>query len=116
MEQQLVAVAESIVFLVQRNLSLLQSIGEPCAYALISGGLSRSDRLCQAISDLSQLPIRRPVQCEASARGSAFLLAGRPANWAKLPQQRFEPRPNPALLERYGRWNECMTVALLDQG
>jgi len=115
MEQQLVAVAESIVFLIQRNLSLLQSIGEPCAYVLISGGLSHSDRLCQALSDLSQLPLRRPAQCEASARGSAFLLAGRPASWAALPEQRFEPQPNPALLARYRRWSDCMAAALLNE-
>jgi glycerol kinase len=115
-EQQLVAVAESIVFLIQRNLSLLKDIGEPCEYVLISGGLSRSDPLCQSLSDLSRLPLRRPAQCEASARGTAFLLAGRPANWAQLPEQCFEPRPNPGLQERYRRWSECMTAALVDQG
>jgi glycerol kinase len=114
LEQQLVAVAESIVFLIQRNLSLLQDIGEPCEYVLISGGLSHSDPLCQAISDLSRLPLHRPAQCEASARGSAFLLAGRPANWAQLPERCFEPQPNPALLARYRRWSECMASALLD--
>jgi glycerol kinase len=112
-EQQLVAVAESIVFLIQRNLSLLQDIGEPCTYVLISGGLSRSDPFCQALSDLSGLPLRRPGQCEASARGSAFLLAGRPASWARLPEQRFEPQHSPALLARYRRWNDCMASAVL---
>lgn len=115
MEQQLVAVAESIVFLIQRNLSLLQGIGEPCAHVLISGGLSHSDRFCQTLSDLSRLPLRRPEQCEASARGAAFLLAGRPTSWAPLPEQRFEPRPNPKLLARYRRWSDCMASALLDQ-
>lgn len=113
-EQQLVAVAESITFLIQRNLSLIEGIGEPCAYVLISGGLSRSDRFCQTVSDLSRLPLRRPEQCEASARGSAFLLAGRPANWAQLPEQRFEPQRNPTLLDRYRRWSDCMASALLD--
>jgi glycerol kinase len=115
MQQQLVAVAESIVFLIQRNLSLLQGIGAPCAYVLVSGGLSRSDRFCQALSDLSQLPLRRPSQCEATARGSAFLLAGRPARWARLPEHRFEPQRNPGLLARYRRWSECMAAALLEQ-
>jgi glycerol kinase len=114
-QQQLVAVAESIVFLIQRNLSLLQGIGEPCAYVLISGGLSRSDRFCQALSDLSQLPLRRPGQCEATARGNAFLLAGRPARWARLPEQRFQPQPHPALLARYRRWSDCMAAALREQ-
>ena len=81
-EQQLVAVAESIAFLIQRNLALLQELGEPCTYVLVSGGVSRSDRFCQTLSDLCGLPLRRPEQCEASARGTAFLLAGRPVAWA----------------------------------
>lgn len=107
-QQQLVAVAESIVFLLQRNLALLAEIGEPCAYVLISGGLSRCDRFCQALSDLSGLSVRRPVQCEASARGTAFLLAGRPAHWAQLSERRFERQKNPALQSRYRHWNEAM--------
>ncbi|MFC5576903.1 FGGY family carbohydrate kinase [Lysobacter niabensis] len=114
-QQQLAAVAESIVFLIQRNLGLLQGIGEPCAHVLVSGGLSHSDRFCQALADLSQLPLRRPAQCEATARGTAFLLAGRPAHWARLPEQRFEPRRNPALLARYRRWSDCMAAALLER-
>ncbi len=113
MPQRLVAVAESIVFLVQRNLALLQGIDSPCTQLLASGGVSRSDAFCQALSDLSGLPLRRPAQCEASARGAAFLLAGRPAQWAQLPEQRFEPRDNPALCARYRRWSEAMAAALL---
>ncbi|MGH8029962.1 MAG: FGGY family carbohydrate kinase [Arenimonas sp.] len=109
----LVAVAESIVFLVQRNLERLRELDEPCAYVLASGGISRSDRFCQALADLSALPLRRPEQCEASARGSAFLLAGRPTDWARVPEQSFEPRANPALLARYRRWSEAMAAALL---
>lgn len=113
LEQQLVAVAESIVFLVQRNLDLLQQIGSPCTSVLISGGISQSNHFCQALSDLSKLPLRRPGQCEASARGSAFLLAGRPTDWAHLPEDRFEPRANPALSVRYARWSEAMALALV---
>jgi glycerol kinase len=110
--RQAVAVAESIVFLVQRNFELLQQVGVPCTDVLASGGLSQSDAFCQALADLGGLPLRRPAQCEASARGSAFLLAGRPADWAKLPEQRFEPRANPGLQARYQRWSDAMASAL----
>lgn len=113
--EKLVAVAESILFLIQRNLGLLQEIGTPCQYILISGGVSRSDRFCQLLSDLCGLPVRRPAQCEASARGAAFLLAGRPCEWARLPEQRFDPRANPQLITRYHHWRECLQVALLEQ-
>ncbi|QNP41902.1 FGGY family carbohydrate kinase [Lysobacter solisilvae (ex Woo and Kim 2022)] len=114
-QQHLVAVAESIVFLVQRNLDLLRSVGDPCDYVLVSGGLAHADRLCQALSNLSGLPLRRPAQCEASARGTAFLLAGRPADWARLPEQHFEPRADPALLARQRRWRASMAAALSGQ-
>src|SRR5207342_2038168 len=54
-EQQLVAVAESIVFLVERNLALLRPLGAPCTHVLASGGISQSDRFCQALADVAGL-------------------------------------------------------------
>jgi glycerol kinase len=110
--QALVAVAESIVFLVQRNLSLLRALDPPCAYVLASGGVSQSDRFCQALADVAGLPVRRPAHCEATARGAAFLLAGRPADWAALPSREFLPRVDDALLLRHRRWEEAMSRAL----
>lgn len=111
-QQQLVAVAESIVFLVERNLAWLRPLGAPCTHVLATGGISRSDRFCQALADLTDLPVRRPAHCEATARGAAFLLAGRPADWAELPQQVFAPGPAPALKARHHRWQEAMAAAL----
>ncbi len=110
--QQLVAVAESIVFLVERNFALLRELGAPCTHLLATGGISRSDRFCQALADLHDLPVRRPAHCEATARGAAFLLAGRPADWAALAQQEFLPRPAPALHARHRRWQDEMAAAL----
>jgi glycerol kinase len=110
--KKLVAVAESIVFLVLRNLERLRTIGAPCTHLLASGGVSRSDRFCQALADLGGLPVHRPTQCEASARGAAFLLAGRPAHWAQLPEQSFAPATNDALLRRYRCWSDAMASAL----
>jgi glycerol kinase len=111
--QQLVAVAESIVFLVARNLERLQALGAPCTRLVASGGVSRSDRFCQALADTTGLPVHRPDQCEASARGSAFLLAGRPDDWAALPERRFDPRDEPALRHRHRCWHAAMESALL---
>jgi glycerol kinase len=111
-EQQLVAVAESIVFLIERNLALLRTLGAPCGYVLASGGISQSDRFCQALAHLAGLPVRRPAHCEATARGAAFLLAGRPADWTALPREEFAPRPAPALEARHRRWQEAMAAEL----
>ena len=111
-EQQLVAVAESIVFLVERNLALLRSLGPPCTQVLASGGISQSDRFCQALADLTGLPVRRPAHCEATARGAAFLLAGRPADWAELSRDEFAPGDASGLHERHRRWQAAMESAL----
>jgi glycerol kinase len=111
-EQQLVAVAESIVFLVDRNLAGLRTLGTPCMHVLATGGISRSDRFCQALADLAGLPVRRPAHCEATARGAAFLLAGRSADWAALAQQAFAPHPAPALHARHRHWQDVMEKTL----
>ena len=110
--QQLVAVAESIVFLVARNFALLRPLGAPCTQVIATGGISQSDRFCQALADLLGLPVRRPAHCEATARGAAFLLAGRPADWAALPQREFVPRESPGLQARHRRWQAGLAAAL----
>jgi len=111
--QQLVAVAESILFLIERNFALLRDLGGvPCRYLLATGGISQSDTFCQALADLIQLPVRRPAHCEATARGAAFLLAKRPADWAVLPTREFAPGSAPALHDRHRRWREAMAAAL----
>lgn len=107
-----VAVAESIVFLLARNLRCLQSLPGHCAELRISGGLTGADPLCQRISDVTGLVLRRPAHCEASARGSGFLLAGEDADWQALPDRVFEPNPAPALLERHAAWQAAMADAL----
>jgi glycerol kinase len=113
-EQNEVAVAESIVFLIESNLALLRRLGVPCTYVLASGGLSQSDSFCQTLADLSGLPVRRPEHCEATARGAAFLLAGRPGDWAELPQHEFVPREDETLHARHRRWQDAMTTALAE--
>ncbi len=110
--ERALAVAESIVFLLQRNLECLRALGGPCAALVVSGGLARSDAFCQALSDLAELRLRRPEDCEASARGAAFLLAGRPSDWRALPEREFLPRSNPGLQARYARWTEALNARL----
>jgi len=59
-------------------------------------GLTWYEGLCQRISDLSGLPLYRPAEYEATARGTAWLLAGKPRDW---PEPEFgvwfKPRANP---------------------
>lgn len=112
---RMVAVVESIGFLIQRNLDEWADAGPaPCTLTL-TGGLSRLDGLCGRIADLSRCAVARPAVEEATARGLAFLLAGCPAGWTRSAVRRFEAGPNPALRARYERWREMMEreIALL---
>jgi glycerol kinase len=105
----LVAVIESIAFLVFANLDVMQSAAA-LKRITITGGLAYSDYLCQALADLARLPIERPELREATARGTAFIAAGRPARWPPAPLERtFEPAPNHALESRHRRWREEMS-------
>ena len=75
----------------------------------ISGGLSRLDGLCQRLANLSRLPVHRPVQVEATARGIAWQAAGCPEDWpANGPGETFEPVDDAALDGRYRQFIEML--------
>lgn len=113
--QQVVAVAESVVFLLQANLDLFQKLASPFETIIASGGLTNIDGLCQRISDLSRLPLYRPVEHEATARGLAWLLARKPRDWPESGAGTwFKPRANEPLAKRYARWRLAMDEALAD--
>jgi glycerol kinase len=108
------AVVESIVFLIRRNLELLAAPTPRVRRIRISGGLSLLDGLCARISDLSRLPVERLPSHEATLRGIARLVAGMPAGWRDPAGggDRFKPRRNRSLEDRYRRWLEAMERAV----
>jgi glycerol kinase len=90
---RLTAVVESIAFLLCVNLESLQ----------------RSAYLCRCLATLSRLPVERPALVEATARGVAYLAAGKPASWRVVPvEQTFTTTPAPSLVARYARWRSEM--------
>ena len=96
-----VAVIESIVFLIQANLELMQH-ESPIHKIVVAGGMANLDGLCQKLSNLSGLIIERPEQVEATARGVAWLAAGRPSLWQdQQTHATFEPVTDAALMQRY---------------
>lgn len=111
--QKAVAVAESIVFLLRVNLELMQKIPSAPKRIVVTGGLARLDGLCQRLADLCGLPVHRPEEHEATARGTAYLLAGFPGDW---PEQKsgvsFTPKSNPGLARRYQGWRTEMDRTL----
>ncbi len=104
----LAAVVESIVFLVGANVAAIANERGKIESLRISGGLSGSRQIGQKLADLLQIDVRVCNDAEATARGIAWELAGRPVSWAQTtdsgdPDVHFRPRPNPQLYERYER-------------
>jgi glycerol kinase len=84
---------------------------------VVTGGLGAHDRLCRRLADLTGLPVERPADYEATARGTAFLVAGSPASWpGSASAARYEPATNRSLAERFARWEDEMGSALASQG
>jgi len=110
--QKAVAVAESVIFLLRVNLDILRAPAPALARLVVTGGLAQLDGLCQRLADLSGVPVYRPAQHEATARGTAYLLAGFPGDWPEeKPGATFAPQPNPELAGRYARWRGEMDAA-----
>jgi glycerol kinase len=109
----MVAVVESILFLVQANIELLQTM-EPRVEAIrISGGLARHNSLCQKLANLSGLVVQRPEQLEATARGIAWLAADGPAGWSIGGEgQTFIPIKDAELRGRYQRFSNALKSML----
>lgn len=104
-----VAVIESIVFLLCANLAEMRKLSSPPEQIQLTGGLAVLDGLCQRLADISGLPVYRPEECEATARGVAWLLAGQPDVWPEnTPGIWFKPANHPDLDERYQQWTAAM--------
>jgi len=104
--ERTVAVAESTLFLVNYNLEQIRK-RQAILRLAVSGGLSRIKPLCQKLANLSGLPVERNEDAEASARGIAWLAAGRPRNWYQTGRtQLFEPLSDTGLTARYTQFIE----------
>ncbi|NHA15877.1 FGGY family carbohydrate kinase [Thioalkalivibrio sp. XN279] len=104
-----VAVIESIVFLLQANIERLNGgteQGVPARRIVVTGGLSRLDGLCRRLASLAGLPVERPGEVEATARGLAWLLGARVGQPAT--PETFAPQAWPGLRARYERWRHFL--------
>ncbi len=104
-----VAVIESIVFLLNANVQEMMKFASPPQQLQLTGGLSQLDGLAQRLADLTRLPVYRPQECEATARGTAYLLAERPHHWPENAHGAwFQPAANPVLDRRFLHWEQAM--------
>lgn len=102
-EQQVVAVIDSIVFLLILNIQTMDEVLPRAQYLYVSGGLSSIDALCQKLADLSKLPVQRGNESEGTGRGLAYLLSGDSGDWPSGYNE-FLPMSNPGLEQRYVQW------------
>ena len=116
-QQKIVAVIESIAFLLQINIEQLQQQRPAAKKILISGGLAQLDGLCQRLADLSGLQVQRMSECEATASGLTWLLTHSDSkttdsNWHRYDLTESTPHDNPPLTARYQRWKIAMEQAI----
>lgn len=110
-----VAVIESIVFLLHANVQEIMKFASPPEQLQISGGLAKLDGLCQRLADLTRLPTYRPIECEATARGTAYLVAGKPTHWSENEHGIwFMPAKNSVLDNRFLLWEQAMLQRMRD--
>jgi glycerol kinase len=105
------AVLESVAFLIKANLDEMDRRRPQPTRLVASGGLAENHLLCRMLACLSESPVDRASDREATSRGLAFLVAGEPAGFTGPPLERFEPDPDQSLLARYLKWLELMRVA-----
>ena len=108
--QKMLAVVESVVFLVCVNLERMRAIGILPRRIVVSGGLAQWEGICERLAALSGLPVHRPAQHEATATGLAWLLGARQR--ASVKTQVFMPRNAAPLKRRYADWRAAMETAL----
>jgi len=112
-EQKLTAIIESICFLLMESIEEMKHLSSPPLQIQVTGGLSALDEVCQKLSDVSQLPVYRPEDREATARGTAFLLAGSPEHWPEEAFGRwFKPARETSIVLRFQQWGEQMRQQL----
>jgi glycerol kinase len=106
---RLVAVLESIAFLLYTNYRELAAQEPPFTRLLLTGGLSANGYLCQCLADLCGMPVVRSEEPEATARGLARLIAANDAgNWPVPATSGLMPAQNLRLYARFGHWDELM--------
>jgi glycerol kinase len=108
---RLLAVLESIAFLLYTNYRELAAHGPAFTRLLLTGGLSANDYLCQCLADLCAIPVMRSDDPEATARGLARLIAGDEArDWAVPVMSAVMPMENARLRGRFGQWQNLMRI------
>lgn len=116
-QEKLVAVAESVLFLINVNLAEMSRYLALPRRVVATGGWAKNSGLCQRLANLTGLPVHRPGQVEATALGLAWLLARPFGQWSvREAMDIFTPAVDAALQNRYQAWLRQMTIELQESG
>jgi glycerol kinase len=108
---RMVAVMESILFLLRINLETVVSV-QAVQKLVVTGGLSNLDPLCERLANLLMLPVHRPGFSEATVLGLYRLLRMNHDLLGPAEGRDFQPAHDPALEARFQAWRRAMAVAL----
>ena len=115
-QEAMVGVLESIVFLVAMNLDTMRDFGLSISKLRLTGGVAKSNAICQRLADLSGCQITRPTESESTLLGITRLLSNQtnqPGEGWRPDQksgQVFNPRSNPSLEQRYQAFTRLITT------
>ena len=107
----MIGVLESVVFLVTMNLETMRDFGISISKLRLTGGVAKSDAVCQRLADLSGCEIFRPSESESTLLGIARLLGNQFSGSvendtiknkrAEKTEPSFSPRLNRSLVQRF---------------
>jgi len=109
--QQVAAWLESIMFLLLVNLQKMNA-DNWLTQIQLSGGFSRSDKFCQRLANLCQLPLVVTENPEASLQGIAYLTSGCSSTWEPSSEKKIiKPQVQDLLHKRFQYWlNKLQSV------
>lgn len=106
-QQALVAVIESIVFLLMLNIQNMLRLKKNIHHIEISGGLSNNDYICQCLANLSRLKVNRQEDSEATARGIGWLSLQDRSQWKRARvDKEFDVGKDEFLTRRFNQFKQ----------
>ncbi len=107
----LVAVIESIAFLIADNIVLMRQHLPQLDHIIAGGGVSACSYLCECIASLTGLSVTRINEQELTTKGLAWLIAGQPTHWSHDSGSiRYAAEKDSALQTRHQQWQQHMTA------
>ena len=111
-KEQMVAVMESVVFLVNMNVKELAKHLPKPKKIIVTGDLASMDGLCQMLANLSGIRVERPKLAQAAARGLAFLCANSDGWVPTGPAVGFPAQQDKSIEKRFALWRQLLRAKL----